>query len=276
MNAPLPAPGLPLPPVIVAGHQVRDPGPPGRPLLWGHGVTGAMAAEDRAPLVDWSTVPGIRAIRYDARGHGATPGPEDPDCYRWDRLAADRWAVLDGLGIERAVLGGASMGAATAVIAALSAPERVEALVLVIPPTAWSTRPAQARTYRIGAGLLGLPAGRTMFLTAIRHAPLPPVLRGEGAALSEALRAGMEMVSGPRLAAILRGAAQSDLPPAAELARLSMPVLILAWATDPSHPLSTAETLAGTLPQATLHVARTAAQVKGWTAEVAGFLASLH
>jgi hypothetical protein len=48
--------------------------------------------------------------------------------------------------------------------------------------------------------------------------------------------------------------------------------LILAWDTDPSHPVSTAETLAALLPHAELQVARTSAEVRGWGARAAAFL----
>jgi hypothetical protein len=44
---------------------------------------------------------------------------------------------------------------------------------------------------------------------------------------------------------VLRGAGASDLPPPQVIEKLEMPVLILAWDTDPGHPLSTAEDLAG-------------------------------
>src|SRR5436309_4655969 len=56
---------------------------------------------------------GHRVISYDARGHGrSTPAP-DRGAYGYEELGADLVAVLDALGIERAVLAGASMGAHT-------------------------------------------------------------------------------------------------------------------------------------------------------------------
>ncbi len=47
-----------------------------------------------------------------------------------------------GKGAQKFVAGGSSMGCATSIYAALLAPERMKALVLVIPPTAWETRAA--------------------------------------------------------------------------------------------------------------------------------------
>jgi hypothetical protein len=57
------------------------------------------------------------------------------------------------------------------------------------------------------------------------------------------------------------------------LRSLTHPTLILAWATDNGHPLSTAEQLAALLPEAELRVANTAADIRGWGALAAAFLA---
>ncbi|WP_199038156.1 alpha/beta fold hydrolase [Glycomyces salinus] len=65
-------------------------------------------------------------IRYDRRGWGATASGTGEFSHRDDLLA-----LLDALGVERAVLAGNSMGGGHAVAAALKAPERVTGLVLV-------------------------------------------------------------------------------------------------------------------------------------------------
>ncbi|MGF9660216.1 hypothetical protein AAIH18_22555, partial [Pantoea agglomerans] len=66
------------------------------------------------------------------------------------------------------------------------------------------------------------------------------------------------------LPSLLRGAAISDLPAPESVARIDVPTTILAWVDDPGHPLSTAESLAALLPNATLTVARTPADVEAW------------
>src|SRR4051794_22357498 len=76
---------------------------------------------------------GHRVVTYDARGHGASTGAEDPDAYDYDDLVEDLRAVIDDRGIDRAVLVGASMGAHTAVRMALDHPERVAGLVIATP-----------------------------------------------------------------------------------------------------------------------------------------------
>ncbi|MFB4277933.1 MULTISPECIES: alpha/beta fold hydrolase [unclassified Nonomuraea] len=67
-----------------------------------------------------------RVIRYDWRGHGLSGDAEGEVCHHEDLLA-----VMDALGVERAVLAGCSMGGAYAVEAALAAPSRVAGLALI-------------------------------------------------------------------------------------------------------------------------------------------------
>jgi 3-oxoadipate enol-lactonase len=72
--------------------------------------------------------PEYRVITWDQRGHGGTPAP-GPFSY-WD-AARDVLALLDNLGIERAVLGGMSQGGFLSLRAAILAPERVSSLILI-------------------------------------------------------------------------------------------------------------------------------------------------
>ena len=69
-----------------------------------------------------------RVVTWDERAHGATRAP-GPFSY-WDS-ADDLWGLLDHLGIDRAVLAGMSQGGFISLRAALSQPERVEALILM-------------------------------------------------------------------------------------------------------------------------------------------------
>lgn len=71
---------------------------------------------------------GFRAVRYDARGFGRsdTPPADTPFSF-----SDDLRALLDVLGIDRAVLMGCSGGGMTAIDLALEHPSRVSTLVLV-------------------------------------------------------------------------------------------------------------------------------------------------
>ena len=57
---------------------------------------------------------GYRVVAFDARGHGVSGAPADSSAYEYSDLASDLDAVVEGVGIEQAVLVGHSMGAATA------------------------------------------------------------------------------------------------------------------------------------------------------------------
>jgi 3-oxoadipate enol-lactonase len=254
-----------------AGLAVDDPGGDGRPFVWAHGLTSSRAAEDATALFPWREIDGLRTIRYDARGHGSSPGPADPASYEWPALALDLVAVLDASGLDRCAIGGASMGCVTALGATLIVPQRIERLVLVTPPTAWNSRPAQRAVYEEAARLVerrGIDE-----LIELSRGETPPAVLGDAGALVH--QAGLEQIAAMNpdvLAAILRGAAVSDLPPPGVLAAVTQPTLVLAWVDDAGHPVSTAEILADTLPAADLHVASDLDAVRSWPGVVETFL----
>ena len=244
------------------------------PLVWGHGLTSSRAAEDEFPLVDLGRVrEDRRVVRYDARGHGQSGDLGDPADGNWDRLALDQVALIDELGIERVVLGGASMGTATALHSAPLLGERLEKLVLVIPPTAWETRREQSQAYEQMASIVETKGVEPLIAASANLAPPDPFV--EVADTYRQRRAdGMRAADPQRLAAVFRGATGADLPPAHEVAAIAVPTLILAWSGDPGHPVSTAELLEELLPDTELVVASTLDQLATWTDRVRSFLAS--
>jgi pimeloyl-ACP methyl ester carboxylesterase len=246
----------------------------GRPFYWGHGLTSSSEQEDQAGLRPWERLrAGWEVLRVDARGHGASSSQREPRVYRWSELAADLLALADALGHARFVAGGASMGAAVALHAAAAEPERVDALVLMIPPTAWATRVAQAERYREDADLAEREGLGALAAAESRRPPIP-IFRGLFDP-AELVRARFAAQDPAVLPSILRGAAASDLPDSAALAALRQPTLVLAWEGDDGHPLSTAERLAAELPHATLDVARKVADLGAWPNRVADFCAGL-
>lgn len=113
--------------VTLRGEHSGD----GDPLVLLHGLT----ATRRYVVMGSRYLPshGRRIVPFDARGHGESDPASDRGAYEYSDLVADLEAVLDGLGLERAALAGASMGAHTAVAFALAHPERVSALALITP-----------------------------------------------------------------------------------------------------------------------------------------------
>ena len=80
-----------------------------------------------------------RVLRYDARGHGLSDGPEGP--YSFQKLAGDAIGLMNALSIDKAIHVGISMGGMVSQYMAIAAPERVAGLVLV---STTSNMPEQA------------------------------------------------------------------------------------------------------------------------------------
>jgi 3-oxoadipate enol-lactonase len=112
----------------VNGQRIRfqDSGGDGPPIILSHGFL--MDREMFAPQVE-ALHPEFRVITWDERGFGETEFDGEPFTY-WDS-ARDCLGLLDHLGIDRAVLGGMSQGGFLSMRAALLAPGRVRALVLI-------------------------------------------------------------------------------------------------------------------------------------------------
>ena len=70
-------------------------------------------------------------LTWDLRGHGSSEYPTDPACYSSAAALADMAAVLDAAGLDRAVLGGQSLGGYLSLAFALMHPDRVAGLVLI-------------------------------------------------------------------------------------------------------------------------------------------------
>jgi pimeloyl-ACP methyl ester carboxylesterase len=69
-------------------------------------------------------------ILWDMRGHGHTDSPEDAAAYSEKETVADMAALLDKAGIERAIVGGLSLGGYMSLAFYLAHPQRVRALLL--------------------------------------------------------------------------------------------------------------------------------------------------
>jgi 3-oxoadipate enol-lactonase len=184
----------------------------------------------------------VRVLRYDHRGHGGSPVPPGP--YSIDDLAGDALALLDQLGIERATFVGISMGGAVAITAALQAPARFERLVLCStaahfpPPEQWVERAATVRAQGV---------------EAVADAALERWLTPEApAAQREWLRA--MLVSTPREGYAACCEALAGYDARGRLDALTMPVLAVAGADDPTAPPAALQAIVDEVPRSRLHV----------------------
>lgn len=245
-------------------YSVQGSGPV---VVSAHGLSSSRASAHEAGM-DFAGLAdhGRTVVEYDARGHGLSTGRPIAADYRWPRLAGDLLALAMEVSPEAPIDAiGASMGCATILFAVIDAPERFRRLVLVIPPTAWETRVLIASGYELQASLVE-QKGIAALLEMSADFPNPPAMPPE-------LRLTPD-VDESLLPTVFRGAAQSDFPPAEQLADITQPVLILAWAGDPGHPVSTSEKLMALLPTAELHIAQSPADVAKWVALAEGFLSA--
>ena len=247
------------------------------PFIWAHGLMGSMALEDITGWFQWdSFTDDVKLIRYDARGHGHSEATFKPEDYHWSNLANDLVKVMDNLDISTFIAGGQSMGCATSLYAALSAPRRVSSLILVNPPTAWKTRKGQTEIYEQLSNLVKTK-GTSAFASIMEMQPLLPdwLLQGFPELQKHYVNV-IRNFDSEKLQVILKGAKGCDLPPRENLKNLHMPALILAWTDDVSHPLSTAEELNALMPNSRLDVAEDIEGLMTWPQKIMNFIISIE
>jgi len=232
----------------------------GTPFIWAHGLMSSMEGEDMLDWFDWQNFPkNIKLIRYDARGHGKSQGSEKPEDYHWRNLGKDMLAVGEAVGAKQFIAGGTSMGCATTIYAALQAPERMKAILLVTPPTGWETRAAQGKLYKQFAMIGGLLGGKGLakMMSGNMARMLPAWMVESKPEMFTGMVEGMNALKRKTMWNVMRGAAVTDMPPREEFkALVDIPTIILAWVGDPTHPTSTAEELHRLLPKSDLFIAQ--------------------
>lgn len=119
-----------MPTVRANGIDIRYEvlGPAGQtPLVVTHGFAGPVDSwlPELRPLFEER-----RTIMYDVRGHGRTTVPPDRDAYSMPTFAADLAALLRAIGIERAHVGGVSMGGMITAQFAVDHPEMCASILL--------------------------------------------------------------------------------------------------------------------------------------------------
>ena len=137
----------------------------GMPFIFQHGLGGNV---DQIVNI-YLPPPGVQLITFDFRGHGKTPmGPGEEVNFK--TFAEDISALMDYLDLNRAVIGGISMGTSVSLNFALRYPDKVLGLILSRP--AWVDAPMQQK-YRDLYGFIaklikehGPSAGRRLFMAS--------------------------------------------------------------------------------------------------------------
>jgi pimeloyl-ACP methyl ester carboxylesterase len=214
----------------------------GTPFVFVHG----LGASHKQSLEAVAGIQGIDLICPDMPGHGDTP----PTRYTFRHFAALVLGMLDELGIERAVIGGISMGSGIALRLALDAPQRVERLALVRP--AWVNSPALPQLALVGR------VGRWQ---QEQTADAPDLLERDmdfrrinkiNPAAAESIR-GLFRRSGrsPCSAVLDRMVHDRPFQRMKDLESIACSAIVFASESDPLHPVGVAEAVFSALPNAT-------------------------
>ncbi|MBV8958741.1 MAG: alpha/beta fold hydrolase [Actinobacteria bacterium] len=109
---------------VCISYDVAGSGPP---VLLSNGYS-ATAQMWTGQVAAWSG--DYTVITWDMRGHGLSDSPADPAQYSEALTVGDMAAILDACGVERAVIGGLSLGGYMSLAFNVAHPSRVRALVL--------------------------------------------------------------------------------------------------------------------------------------------------
>lgn len=213
---------------------------------------------------------GYRVALLDLLGHGRSDKPTHASSYRIDSYADQVIALLDHLGVEKAVLGGISLGANVSLFAAARYPDRVRGLVLEMPVLERAV-PAAAMVFvplvvaaHYGRAVLKVTSGLASRAPRTRFGPLNSLLN----ALSYPPDA---------TSAVLHGVLVGPVAPTQEERRaIAVPTLVLAHRNDLIHPFNDAIGLVSRMPDATLVRARSPLELRllpgRLTKEIVAFL----
>jgi 3-oxoadipate enol-lactonase len=169
----------------------------------------------------------FRVLRFDLRGHGATPPTPGP--YAIADLAGDVLELLDRLEIERAAVGGISIGGMIGIWLAAHAPERVSRLAVCCT----SALIDPEHTYLDRAKLVRERGVRAVADAVMRRWFTPAFATGRPERFA-AMRAALLRVSAEGYAGCCEALAEMDLR--AELGSVLAPTLVIAGAEDPATP----------------------------------------
>ena len=165
--------------VLVNGVELRATVKEGNgslPMMWAHCMGGCRKSEEIEGYFNWRTDCVEKLVKYDSRGHGESVGGGDPEDYIWATLSHDLTGVAKQLCGQNSklIVGGASMGSATAIHAAVASPSRIRLLILCLPPPCYESRTEKRNFMSVLSESFEKPGGYDKYVTMNRAAkPLP-------------------------------------------------------------------------------------------------------
>ncbi len=253
-----------------AGHQLAY-------TVYGEGpatvlMPGLLLSQKmQAPLARTLARHGNQVITFDPLGHGASDRPRQMWRYSIPEFARQALALLDHLELDRAIVGGTSLGANVSLELAATSPERLRGLIIEMPaldnaipacaaaftPLLFALTFGEPVTKVVARAVAALPRSRAPFLIELA---LDAAAQDPGP-------------SGAVLQGILFGRTAPD-----HLVRLTIetPALVIGHRRDPIHPFSDADRLAAELPNGQLVNANSIIELRTrpgrLTAQIAQFI----
>lgn len=192
-----------------------------------------------------------RIITPDLRGNGKSASGAP---LTFDQLADDVVALLDHIGVDRAVVGGVSGGSGIALRCALRHPGRLTGLVLVKPVYAGEERgytDPQKQTFAMMDAVASRALDEGVQVLRPLYANLPPDIREKALAMLEGFDAASVVATSHFIASGVQPFAT-----AADLRSLSVPTLLIRG-DDPLHPAEVSDLYAENIPGCTVAPAST-------------------
>jgi len=257
---------------VYGGHRLSyETVGEGMPFVLLHGIL--LDSHINRELATYIAGEGYRVILLDLLGHGRSDKTTDPKDHRADFYADQVIALLDHLELERAVVGGMSLGSIVSLHVAAKAPQRVTALFLEMPVMEWSAPWAALMLSPLLVAARFLRFGYAPLARFMRRLPRPHALKREwiaGLMNTASLDPGV-------VAAILHGVLVGPIvPPELQRRALRMPALVIGHTGDKLHEFRDAHVLSEQLLHARLLEARNILELRTrperlWP-EIAAFL----
>lgn len=210
-------------------YEIHGDGPP---LVLAHCLGGNLELwRDQIPAL----AARHRLVVWDCRGHGRSSAPRERTQYGVRRSAQDLAGLLDHLGIERAHIGGLSMGGGISACFALLFAQRVDRLLIMDSNTAAGlpTPPAVRAEREAWAALCESGDHDAAVARFLAGNPAYRLFAADSDAMRTRVR---EMISATDLigfAHTIRCLLDSDLP-VEEIPSIAAPTLVLAGEQDPA------------------------------------------
>ena len=210
-----------------------------------------MPRRMQQPLARALAAQGLHVVTLDLLGHGRSDRPADPLVYSMTSFAEQVIELMDHLGIEKAVVGGLSLGANVSLEVAATWPDRVQGLIVEMPVLDNALHAGIVAFVPLMFAARYLPWTVSSLRAITRPIPrgLVPFWVGIGLDTLDQRPAAV--------AAVIHGVIFGRVAPQSKQRRaIQAPALVVGHPRDPIHPFADAAMLAEEMPNAQFVEAR--------------------